>query len=293
MFKWQTVKGMSAQYNDKLDYSKIEYAPTPTGEELMNMNKDDPTYSLEVDPTGKLHMDDDTKEFVRLYCEYKNLAVVANLLGIDPDSAKTYMNDMYVMQEIRRINKAQYRMRIATKMMSLDEIGGYLTTMIADDVPIGDQVGIKEKMNAARMIIDINKLKQESMSNHEVIEALPVENLTEKLSKLTANEIKALIYKETSQTKINETMAKKNVLIEKIDPARSKLTPEERAVLETLSIEELDNLVMSNKAPSDKFKELLKEKKQMDLAEKQRQADLNLGTTMKSLKDAVENENKK
>lgn len=292
MFKWQTVKGMSAQYNDKLDYSKIEYSPTPSGEELMQMNKDDPLYSLEVDPTGKLNMDEDTKEFVRLYCEYKNLAVVANLLGMDPDAAKTYMNDIYVMQEIRRINKAQYRMRIATKMMSLDEIGGYLTTLIADDVPIGDQVSIKEKMNAARMIIDINKLKQESMSNHEVIEALPVEDLTEKLSKLSTNEIKALIYKETSQAKINETMAKKNVLIEKIDPARSKLTPEERSVLETLSIEELDNLVLSNKVPSDKFKEMLKEKKQADLAEKQRQADLNLGKTMKSLKDAVEEENK-
>ena len=283
---------MASQFKDKLDYSQIEYAPTPSGEELMERDKNNPQYSLEVDPEDKLGLTEDTKEFIRLYCEYKNLAVVANLMGIDPEEAKGNMNNIYVMQEIRRINKAQYRMRISTKMMDLDEIGGYLTTMISDDVPMGDQVSIKEKMNAARMLIDINKLKQESMANHEVIEAIPVENLTEKLTKLNANEIKQLLYKETSQAKINETMAKKNTLIDKIDPNRSKLSEEERSVLETLSIEDLEALVLNNKSPSDKFREWLNDKKKKELAEKQRQADLNLPKAVKEMKDAVENGNK-
>lgn len=293
MDEWKTVKDDFAKHKDNLDYSKVEYKVMPSGKEYMENVDNDPAYSLEVDPTNKYHFNDFQKNFIQCYCEYKNLAVVANLLMIEPEEASGMMRNFSVLTEIKRINKAQYHQRISTKMMSLDEIGGYLTSMIADDVPTGDQVDIKQKMNAAKLLIDIQKLKLETSQNPEVLNAIPVENLTEKLNNLTTSEIKELIYKETSQTKINQTMAEKNELISKVDPNRSKLTPEERACLETLSTEELKILVTSNADPSAKFKEVLKVKKASELAERKRQADLNTSPALREMKAQIEEANSK
>ena len=293
MTEWKSVKDEFAKYKNELDYSKVEYKVVTNGSEYQDAVDNDPQYSLEVDPTNKYHFSNDEKEFVKLYCEYKNLAVVSQLLGLEPDVATLMMRNFKIMAEIKRINKAQYHQRIAAKMISLDELGGYLTTLISDDVPVGDQVDIKQKMNAAKMLIDIQKLKYETSQNVEVLNAVPVESLTDKIKDLSTSEIKTLLYKEMNQNKINEITSEKDELIKKIDPNRSKLTVEEHQCLETLSVEELELLVKSNADPSEKFKRDLRKKRKLEMNEKQRQADLNLTKTVRDLKQQIEIANNK
>ena len=262
--EWKLQKDKRAEL---IDYSSIPVIETATGRDYMKEVEGDKRYSLEVDPDGKYRFDDDTKRFIETYCEYKNLAVVTNMLQMDPAEAKSLMSSYCVVSEIRRINVAQYHRRIATKMMTLDDIGGWLTSLVSEEnLPIGDVSSPKTKLEAVKMLMDLNKYKAEAYSNSDFIDMSKTESLEEKVSQLSVDEIKQLLYADAARSKVEEMKKKKDDLIAKIDPDRGKLTAEERSVLETLPIEDLEMLVAENGSPSSRFREMLKKSREAEAA---------------------------
>ena len=188
-----------------------------------------PKYSLEVDPENKYHMSEQQKEFIKHYVNFKSVATAAEICGIDMDIAKAYFVSFQSQAEIRRINLALYQRQFANKLLTLDEIGGYLTSLITDEnVPLADQLKTIDKLKVISMLIDLNKTKIESLSNPTTIMA---QDLDIEIKNLSIQTIQQLLKAEKKQ-KVIETGEFAEVL-----------SPEENAYLSALSTKELLSLI--------------------------------------------------
>ena len=188
-----------------------------------------PRYSLEVDPEDKYHMSKKQKEFIRHYVNFKSIATAAEVAGIDMDVAKSYFVSFQSQSEIRRINLALYQRQFANRLLNLDEIGGYLTSLITDEnVPLGDQLKTIDKLKVIQMLIDLNKTKIESLRNPTTIMA---QDLDIEIKNLSIQTIQQLL-KAEKQPKVVGTGEFAEIL-----------SPEENAYLSTLSNKELLSLI--------------------------------------------------
>lgn len=190
----------------------------------------DPKYSLEVDPENKYNMSEFEKAFVKHYVEFKNVNTAAELSNIDMNLAKQYFISYPVQNEIRRINKALYQKQFANKLLTIDDIGGYLTSLLTDEnVPIADRLKTKDKLKVVELMLQLNQLKSQSFEDPSVL-----------MNKNFEIEIKNLSIKTITQLLNNadDQREKPN-----IDEAFNQLTPEEKAYLETLPPEDLLKLI--------------------------------------------------
>lgn len=188
-----------------------------------------PRYSLEVDPENKYRMSEKQKEFIHHYVNFKSIATAAEVAGIDMDVAKSYFVSFQSQSEIRRINLALYQRQFANRLLNLDEIGGYLTSLITDEnVPLGDQLKTIDKLKVVQMLIDLNKTKIESLRNPTTIMA---QDLDIEIKNLSIQTIQQLL-KAEKQPKVVGTGEFAEIL-----------SPEENAYLSTLSNKELLSLI--------------------------------------------------
>lgn len=174
----------------------------------------DPKYSINVDPQNHYNMSDTQKEFVANYVQFKNVPLAAKLTGIDEETALDYFNQYSTKMEIRRINLALYHRAFATKMLGWDEIGGWLTSVImGENIAEGDKIGTRDKMQAAKLLMEINKMKQESIANPDSIIDY---NIQDQLDDLSADTIKLMLEAKKksknlgneSENSVNEEFAK-------------------------------------------------------------------------------------
>ena len=196
--------------------------------EELNTN---PEFSLEPDPTGLLKLDDIKKSFIKHYVQFKSIGTAAELTGIDMDIAKQCFNDYDVQNEIRRINRALYQRQFCNKLISIDDIAGYLTSLLTNEnVPIADQLKTNEKLRVVELLLRLNELKA-SMNDPQNM-----------MSKDITSEIKNLSVKTIQQLlEQNDSIKQKNKLISSIDTGN--LTMEEKSYLQSLSLQELLKLI--------------------------------------------------
>lgn len=164
----------------------------------------DKKYSLEVDPFGKYKLSETHREFIANYARFQNIPIAAKITGIDEETALDYFNSYATKVELRRINLALYHRAFATKMLNLDEVGGYLTSIIiGENIADAEKITTKDKLSAAKMILDIHKMKQEGLNNPDNIIDIDV---SAQLKDLSAETLKAML--DTSerqrQAKIEE-----------------------------------------------------------------------------------------
>ena len=192
-----------------------------------------PKYSLDVNPENKYQMTLTDKEFVKHYVQFKNVNTVADVMGIDQDLANQMFVSYPIQSEIRRINLALYHRQFASRLLSLDEIGGYLSSMLTDNyVPLADQMKPTEKLRVIELLIKLNEMKLNSMTNPS---GLMEKDLSAQLKDLSVETIKQLLMQNASKNK-------KQNIIDDINKD-GLLSIEEKAYLETLSTQELLKLV--------------------------------------------------
>lgn len=193
--------------------------------------ENNPKYSLLVDPENKYGMNDLQKEFIRYYIEFKNIHLAAELCGLDITQAKEIFSSYSTQSEIRRINLALYHRQFQHKMLTIEQLGGWLSSLITDEnVPVADRLKTTEKLKVAQMLIDMNDFKQNAFDNPNII---MVQNIETELKNLSVNAIKQLIY--TTNIKSDD---EKDKVLEQLQE-NNTYTPEEVAYLKTLSINEL------------------------------------------------------
>lgn len=197
-----------------------------------------PEYSLIVDPTNKYALSTTTKEFVRYYIEYRNIGTAATFCNIENDEALEIFSSFAVQQEIRRISKALYHRQFSKKMLSMDEICGFLSSLIEDsEVPIADRLSNKDKLSVIRLLIEINKYKIEAMTDPSI---LMMKDITELVKDLSVGAIKSLINQNNSKDNENNINSEiiKYANSERIKKNEPTLLPEEAAYIESLSADE-------------------------------------------------------
>lgn len=197
-----------------------------------------PEYSLVVDPTNKYGMSSLTKEFIRYYVDYRNISTVANFCNIENDEALDILNSFPVQQEIRRITRALYHRQFSKKIMTMNEIGGFLSSLIEDsEIPIADRLSNKEKLGVVRLLIDINEIKIKAMTDPSV---LMMKDISDLVKDLSVGAIKSLINQTNTTNNVNEV--NRNIINiandERIKKNEPVLSPEESAYIESLSVDE-------------------------------------------------------
>jgi len=183
-------------------------------------------------------MSDDQKNFIKNYIQFKSIPLAAELSKIDLETAKAFFVAYSTQNEIRRVNSILCKIQFGQKMMSLDDIGGYLTSLIIDnDIPVADRLKTVDKLKVIKMLIDLHVLKTEAVIDPSVITDRDIEA---DIKELSVDTIKQLLY--TNNIKENND---KNELIEKLN-IDNVLSAEEIDYLKTLSTKELLELIDLN-----------------------------------------------
>lgn len=222
------IKKMKKKIKENLSPKMTEQEVVKVQNDLINELNNNPEYSLTVDPTNKYNMSEAQKKFVEYYVQFKNVNTAADLTGIDMDIAKQYFVAYSTQQEVRRINRALYHRQFSSQLLSLDEIGGYLTSLLTDEnVPLADQLKTSEKLKVAQMLMDLIEMKKESFANPE---SLMNKNLDIEIKNLSVETILQLL-------------SQKNKPKEKIIIDDDNFSPEEKAYLETLPPEDLLKII--------------------------------------------------
>ena len=221
----------------KLEKKEEHLAIIQSRTELLQQNyqnelETNPKYSLEVDPEDKYKMSPAQKEFIKQYVEFKNVNTAADLAGIDMDTARQFFIAYGSQQEIRRINLALYHRQFATRLLNLDEIGGYLTCLLTGaNVPTGDQLRTADKLKIVDQLIRLNELKQNALQDPSVVMMQDIDVQIKNLSVATLGQL------------IKQSNMKEKQDIVKTYDAEDMLTPEETAYLSTLSTKDLLQLI--------------------------------------------------
>jgi len=203
----------------------------------------DPKYSLEVDPNDNYKMTDEEKDFIKYYIEYKNIPLASKLAGIKEDMGVYIFKKYNTRQEIRRINAALFHRRKASKILNVEEIGSYLSSIITgENVTEAEQNStmVKDKLKAVQMLLGIHELKGKIEARPEVIDVIDIQ---EEIKNLDANSIKKLIDRVDNKEKAMKT---KENYINKINKD-NKLMPEEKENMITESDKELKKQWNANK----------------------------------------------
>lgn len=211
----------------KITYENIEKTDEISKQYIDEINNNI-VFSLQVDPENKYNMPEEQKRFIAYYIQYRNVATAGMLANIDLHLATSYLMAYSTQQEIQRINKAIIQRQFATKLASLDNIGGWLTSLLTDDVVEGDKINSKEKIKVAQMLIDLHKLKAESLMSPQT---LIQKDVNIELKDLSIETIKKLIYND-------EQIEKKKEAIEKLKEER-EMSYEDIEYLKTLDTETL------------------------------------------------------
>ena len=206
--------------------------------EYLDTIKNNPQYSLIVDPENKYNLTLQQKEFIGLYCEFKNIQLAAMMSNLELEEAMTLYSSYPCQQEIRRINLAMYQTQFANKLISLNELGGYLTSLLCDAVPSGDKLSPSDKLKVAQLILDLNKTLKETPNEVKDIIDIPIDT---QIKDLSIKSIKALLEANKNKDKIKEEKEKIIESFENFD----NFSQEEISFLNTLSTKELLDLLDS------------------------------------------------
>lgn len=199
----------------------------------------DSLYSLDVDPTNTYKFDITTKEFISLMIEYDDIYYVCKVLKITLEHGMSLLFRDDVKVEIMRIKTAAYHKKFANRMLTFDEIGGYLTSLIMDKTFQGEKVSMKQKLEIAKILIDLNERKNKAKSDNTTIEVIP-EDVNNQVKELSVDDIKKLLNKK-SDSKQKKPKTKRQLINE--IKAMNVLSKEELDGIELLSEEELQEII--------------------------------------------------
>lgn len=212
------------QLKQQLSSAEMQRLQTEYQSELAS----NPEFSLDPDPTGELGLSITEKCFVQHYVNFKSIATAAELAGIEPDVAQEYFVSYKIQQEIRRINRALYHRQFMCKLLTLDDLGGYLSSLLMDEnVPIADKLKTGEKLRVVELIMRLNEMKSAAMQNPAEFAARDIETQLKDLSVATIQNMLAT----------NSSIKEKTEIVNRMDDGT--LTPEEKAFLTTLPVQEL------------------------------------------------------
>lgn len=150
-----------------------------------------PEYSLVVDQNNEYNFTEEEKKFILIYIDNEDLKETGKILRLDDKKLNQYYFDLRIQNEIERIKLAKYHRMFAEQMLNIDQLGGYLTSLIVDKgIKKENRLSNKEKLQATKLLMELMELKKTQYDSTEIID---VENVENNLKELSAKTIKQLI----------------------------------------------------------------------------------------------------
>lgn len=191
-------------------------------------------YSLEVDPENKYNLKDHERTFIKCYTQTKSIAMAKECANVDDEEAKRIYFSYAAQSEIKRINLAMYHRQFMHKLLTIDEIGGWLSSLITDsNLAEADKLTTKDKLKVAEMLLNLHKDKENIFNKPEII---TYKDYDEELKNLSVDSLKLLLETSKSNEKRDEILSQFNL---------DELSNEEVALLKSMSTEDLLELLNS------------------------------------------------
>lgn len=160
--------------------------------EVLSVIEKNSIYSVEIDPNNHYNFTDEEKAFITAWIDYKNILLVSQATGITTDMCTIYMNRWSIKEEIRRITNAIYMKRFATKLISIEQLEGYLDSLLTDkNVPFADRINGKDKLEVVKLILKVKELKEGMIEKPDQIIDVSLEK---EIDKLSVDQIKKILY---------------------------------------------------------------------------------------------------
>lgn len=191
--------------------------------------------ALKIDPEDLYNLNDVEKLFIYNYIQHRNIPLASKLTGINENQGIELYKKHAIREEIDRITMALYIKNFTQKMLTIEEIGSYLTAIITDQVPEADKLSTKDKIPVMKLLIDINQLKKDGLNNPQIIDAVEFET---EVKNMSVKGIKALI--EASQT--TDISDEKAEIVNQINKDKM-MSPEEIQFLNSLSKQQLFDIL--------------------------------------------------
>lgn len=199
------------------------------GKAILQEIDKDTSMSLEVSQK----FNDNEREFIRLWIDYRNIVVVASMMNVSNEECQAMLSDYRIRNEIDRISIALTQRRFATRLMNMDEIEGYLTSMITDEnVPYAERLTSDDKLKAIKLLMDAKEFKKNMIDNPDNMIDVSIDTTVKDMS---IDSIKLLLSNSDSNPD-------KKKLID-LYSSENSLSPQEIASLNSMSSEELLKLV--------------------------------------------------
>lgn len=113
-----------------------------------------------LDTQNEYFMTDIQKEFVFLYTQYHDPFVVGEMLHLTLEETVEVWSNYYVKRALEELAKILFHKQLVTKLDSVDELGGYLTSLLTDqNIPECNKLSSKEKLSVCDLIIKLNEFK--------------------------------------------------------------------------------------------------------------------------------------
>ena len=203
----------------------------------------DAAYSLVVDPENQYNFGETTKKFIKHMVNCNDVIKVCKILKINPEEGqKIYFTDG-VRSEIMRLKSAVYHRQFAGRMINLDEIGGYLTAVLMDNVLDCDKADLDQKIKISKLLIDLNDRKNKIVEDPNAIDVIP-NNINDEIKDLSVDAIKSLLEAKNKKKENHKAPVRdaKDEIISQIKE-KNNLTDEEAEALQALSTKELFDIL--------------------------------------------------
>lgn len=156
----------------------------------------DKEYSLVVDPQGEYKWTAKQKKFLEIYIQTKSVKLACTIAQMNEVDASVFLTSYNAQKEIRRINMAMVQHQFQNKMATLDDIGGYLTSLLQGNVLQGEQLSFADKKDVINLLIKVHQTKIDAVKEPQTI---ITRDLNVDFSKLSVKSLKTLIDNYNSQ----------------------------------------------------------------------------------------------
>lgn len=146
------------EYREKL--KKLKEALRDLDNKCEEYKEDVSSLEFHINSQDEYFMTDIQKEFVLLYSQYHDPFVVGDMLQLTREETVEVWSNYYVKRALEELGRIMFHKQIIAKLDSIDELGGYLTSLLTDqDIPQCDKLSPKDKLAVCRLIIQLNEFK--------------------------------------------------------------------------------------------------------------------------------------
>lgn len=164
----------------------------------------DPEYSTEVDPQNKLGFTGQQRNFITMYIQYNDVGMML-ASGFTMDDITTLRSTPKIWNECQRIEKAIVAHRLVGKVLSLDELAAFLSSMVMGiGLPAHERLTPNAKLQAIRLLFEYVALSSKPDALFNAIE-VESQEIDKKVANMTTEEIRLfLLNKDSFKNLVNK-----------------------------------------------------------------------------------------